>query len=842
MSEKKYSREYEQVVREHQFAQKSWNSAEGIQKPLTKLFLTLLVCFLISVIGFVEVHYYQVNFTIVVITFGVFIGSLILINSDISGAFTRFWISFRNYQDCKEFEVSSHINCSFLREFKEILFVSDNKILKGIGIFKIKKIPISLQGSKERLIRSLYDQQVPFFVSQLGAPKDTEPFIKNYTSTQSHGLTLETQFIFPAESERPSEDKDTTYKPLPPQVQEAQWEARGGPWDGRFLIGSCRSLAVDRDTELARMVLYRQLLTDLLKIRDVFQNEYPHTELEPLCGKELVAALRLLVTGAAQPSWQLTGEELVHHYLQVPQIVRKSMNHHYPAEFITPTNAQFDLEIGRAFETEFQKAQTPTGLRLDDMQQGILAVGGTAEQRFELNTKLVQQYVNQGGTYIIITKNKNWRRLLDLCSDACVLRLDEDIRLNPMDPEGTDLIVYSYLLTQVFAQTFNLARGAYQQLLDLVTICLSGPVAADLTTLKSKLTDQLSEPHADNFRELKTIHRFLLNSSRGKLGKVLGSTSFTFNEIIEQNSLTILEIDVKAQISSQFIVLCMLAKILAHGLNNPNQKCTVLVDQADHLAPLDPQYYKARELEPYFLDWVYRFHEDKLGLHLNLQNPSRVPPIILNSFKTILAYKITSFENLRIVRDLLQLFDDRVVHSRNRHHNHQVEYLQTLPNNQLLMKRADLTNTYPVQISPLDFANTHIWTPEELRARLKLTFHWEPPKQGPRTVLERDFDSDVLVVQDLLYTLSDYPEVSTRGILASLNANPSNDLDLNQLEYLLRRLVTLNYLVRTEWGEGRHTHRSYGISVKGSQCYDAYIKDIAKRSQESSIELNLESQ
>ena len=52
------------------------------------------------------------------------------------------------------------------------------------------------------------------------------------------------------------------------------------------------------------------------------------------------------------------------------------MEYHYPAEFIVPTNISFDIgPIGRAFETEFEKAEIPLGLEHSHMLDGILLMG-----------------------------------------------------------------------------------------------------------------------------------------------------------------------------------------------------------------------------------------------------------------------------------------------------------------------------------------------------------------------------------------------------------------------------------------------------------------------------------
>ena len=154
-------------------------------------------------------------------------------------------------------------------------------------------------------------------------------------------------------------------------------------------------------------------------------------------------------------------------------MITKSMEYHYPAEFIVPTNVPFDVgPVGKAFETEFERPEMDIGLQLHHMLQGILMAGGSARERFFTNFKLVYEGVIAEGNYLILTTSKEWRRLLDVIPEACVFRLGADLTVNPLDPEDADPSAHTTLLTQAFAQAFNLPRLAFERILEIIQTCL----------------------------------------------------------------------------------------------------------------------------------------------------------------------------------------------------------------------------------------------------------------------------------------------------------------------------------------------------------------------------------
>lgn len=497
-----------------------------------------------------------------------------------------------------------------------------------------------------------------------------------------------------------------------------------------------------------------------------------------------------------------------------------------------PTYLPYEIgPIGYAYETEFEQREIEVGLNLDQMQDGVLVTGGSLEERFQTNLRLVYQAAMAEENYLIITTNKNWRYIMNLIPDSRYFRLGEELIFNPVDSEGGDPAEYTTLLAQVFAQAFLLSRLGFERLLEVL---LNTPIGAhespDLDALRSNIDTQIQDRNTPGKSELHTIWQFLSNLRAGRASRIFGMTQVPMHQLL--NGITVLEIDLEVLHQVQFLLLCFLAKVLAHSHNNSQQRCIILIDTADSLSPMNPRTYRAQDIEHFLLDWIGRFQRAPVGLHLSMQFPSRFPPVVINSFRTVIAHRTTATEDVKVISDLLQFQPESVVHSKHRHHNHQVDYLCSLDTDKFLLKRPDITNTFPVSRESFDYTTIPLLGDESIQEHLNRALPgWRRPIHAARTNFERWFDrSELIIIQRILSLLQDYPVLQRHALLASLNSDPTLNLDLPELDRHLTRLLQLKYIKRNELDDGYgHKRYSYEISPLGLEAYEEYIHELGQR-------------
>lgn len=799
---------FEIVQEEKYFANSFWKPAErpgwlsSKKFGVTLLILGVIFLFTISLI----------NLIVLELSGALFLGGLLVVMLfmiNVKIPISRLLFSRRHQHEVKELEINNNYEYSF-ESHKDVLFIRNGQNIIVVGLFRVKGVPITLVGILERFVRSNFELQLPLIWIHRQEPVPPDEVLE-----------------FPAITE----DKRNEFESMLPHELTRELEKHGGIWNERIIFGSYRSLPLNRDSESRRELLRNQVLADLAEIRSAFRQTYSHVILEPLRGKDLITGYQLSIQGGAPASFYVTGYEAVNQFLQIPQIVAKSMDSHFPVECITPTRVPHDVRLGKAFSTEFHKVEVPAGLISGDMSKGVLVTGGTLQQRFTTNTKLVHSAAERGINYLIITNNAEWCKMLDLIPSACFLRLGEELILNPLDPDESELVEYSHLLMQVFAQCFPLPAHSCQQLAGLITQCFVQEGIPDMEILASKILDLTTIPRPGPTRELLgAVYNFLNNFHVGKVSRMLGGTNIPIKKLVR--GINIVEIDIKNQKYQQFLILCFLAKVLSYNHGDPDHKLMVLVDTGDLLVPLDPLTQTARDAEQYLLDWVRRFRDQEVGLHLSIQAPSRFSKGILNAFQNVIAHRTKPDEDVQKLRDLLQLLPNHVVLSQGvRHDNWNSQYLKTLPDGFVFLKRHDIDHGFPVRIAALDLTWTHLWSSEEIEARLRKFFPgWLPPAPDKRPLLLRDFERDIKVVDDLLSLLDEYNRLGMTSLLSSLNSNPEIDIDRPYLQQLLYRLIHYGYIKPHTRDDGRgHQYNSFEILDKGRELHMNYISWVVER-------------
>lgn len=799
-----------QFEREDLFADFFWKPAEHPSWPyFRELLITLGILPGIVVLSLLLNVFLEVFSLGAIAIYGVLWVLLVIVNLNLAirQSLSK-WFDKVRIQDLG---FSSQFNYRFLDEQQEILLIADGQNVSAVGLFRLKAVGVGLDGTFERIVRSIYMQQIPFFWLHRQAPIS----LKAVFSDEFPAITTKAR---------------NSYLAAPLHTRSSRIATHGGVWAERIIFGSCRTIQGYQDVRMINERLKELVVSDLYKIRAAFKQSLAYAALEPLQGNELLAVYQHSIHGGAPGSFYMTGYEAVDRFLQIPQILTKSMPHHLPAEFIEPTKVPHDIPLGKVFSTEFQQIEVAAGLQSQNLVEGVLVVGGTAQDRFLTNNKIVLGAAEQGMNYLVITTNPQWRCVLDLLPSACLFRLGQDLVWNPMDPEDMHEIVdYCTLLMQVFAQLFSLSELGCQLLSRAIFTCMENPREIhDFDFLAARLEQMASAPSYDpslSSKDLGLVLRFLENIRLGNMGGMLGAVNLPFRELLE--GVNIIELDLSSHKFLHFLILCILAKTIAYTRDHPDQKLMILVDSGDLLAPHDLYSQRIHDLNDYFLEWVRRLHEYSwLGLHLSLQTPSRFLPVVLQLFPNILAHRITPYDDVRLMRDLLQLLSDKIVHSQGvRQENWEYQYLKTLPPNRLIVKHPSIDNGFPVERTPLDLSWTHQWTAWEIQSRLTAyILSWRSPNPDQRPILERDFGRDTHIILKILQLLLEYPSLHITGILSAVNTSPSIDLDRPMLDRLLHRLVSLNYISSNEWDDGRgHQHRSFQIVEKGRTVYQDYL-------------------
>jgi len=535
------------------------------------------------------------------------------------------------------------------------------------------------------------------------------------------------------------------------------------------------------------------------------------------------------------------GLEGIRHFLQVPKMAVKSLKYEYPAEFIVPTNLESDVgPIGFTLETEFLKKELPIGLYEHDMSHGVLVTGSNSLERFFSNTKIVYESVKKSIPYIIITKDKKYRRLADLIPSLKIFRLGKDISISPLDTEGISPAKY----IPYFIEMLKLAVNFGDEVNAAISEMLKNVYEAygenpTMGTFVDELWNGVISPEISRLEqnEFNKIYKYLHNLLSGESAQMLIKTKKPFFEIIA-DAPALIEIDASDKKTRRFFNLLLLIKILTFSKHLNYRGFMVLIDEGDTVFGTE-QEYRGRKDDPHFsiLNWISDLEENDIGLHVNVQYPSLILPQILSNFRNVFVHRTHSFEESYALRSLLNMSfrprEEAAEHySEKRKYQYQYEYLRAMDEGHALINRPDLKGCFPIVFEYLNFQNTHILNDREIEKRLKDFYpDWdiEPIQTPQRSAIQRSFHQYSEQVKEILILASEYPEIMYSAIQSATNIEDS------VLKVLLHKLVQLRYLNKSQevWGViRRNTYRltDLGLSKILEHCY--MLNEISKEDYE----------
>jgi len=524
------------------------------------------------------------------------------------------------------------------------------------------------------------------------------------------------------------------------------------------------------------------------------------------------------------------GLESHRHFLQAPKMAVKSQKYEYPAEFIVPTNLEFEIgPLGNTFETEYLQEELPIGLREHDMRKGIIVSGSDSLQRFLTNTKIVYESVKKDIPYIIITNNKNYRRLADYIPTIKIFRLGEDISIGPLDTEGVPAEKY----IPYFIEMLKLAVNFGDDIIAAISTKLKNVYEAygtspSLNAFMDELWGGVVSPDVNRLEqnEFNIVYKYINNLLTGESAKIILDTKYPIFEIVA-DAPAIIEIDLSDKRTRRFLILLILIKILTLSRYLNYRDFMILIDEGDLVFGTEREY-RGRTDDPHFsmLNWIDTLRKNDIGIHISIQYPTLILSQILSNFQNIIVHRTHSFEESKALRSLLNMSfrpkeDGSAAYSEKRKYQYQYEFLRVMEDNTALFNRPDTKACFPIVFDYLDFDKTHILEDHEIQRRLTLFYpDWDTtPIQTPeKSAIERNFRQYSENIKEILIIISDYEEMMFTAIQSATMIEDS------VLKILLHKLVQLRYLIQSQEVLGVRRRNTYKITNLGIEklleyCY-----------------------
>lgn len=604
-----------------------------------------------------------------------------------------------------------------VRKFPYSLFMHiDNQLLIGMKMVNLKYMYKSSYCKFDRLIEALNKDSINFTYTLKNEPL-------YYYYFKKHGLDLVHERV----------KYNILFHPryrIKNKIDEEEWLAyRKGIWYS-FLTLSVNNYEFlnsinMKDFEGMEEILNSQITT----LKGAFSLNFHNYEVEDLKSNKLLSGY--LFSVFKHNNFRLNGSYLHYIMLQgatlvplnhIEGILRRGIDTRIGAEFNTPLHLNNFITIGYTINTEVLENEVSVGFTHKQLNNLLVVNGNSLNREFTI-MKIVSELIQKGKPSLIFDFNGRWANLLSLfegsrfMKDILHFRLGSAFTVNPLiseipyDKHNPEYIEY-------MLDAFALAFKKDQRSIDMFRSTISKNPEMDLPSMQLELQTQsdwqktplsysLQNLFSDLTQQDKTFFQDLQGDSKDKIL----SHNFVTNEKTIIVDLSILK-DINKKIFFTFLILSKIIHFIKYG-NNYHKKIIVIphIDLFFENRFLDMRmnYGKINS----FLDPLI---EHAFGLLFSANQIHYLHPNVHTYFNNIITFRATYNRDIAILRNLMSLQETVGigVYSNSRNQTYQLEYLKTLSDNLVLIRRDDIYQTFPAEIDWTTITNVKPYTHEQI--------------------------------------------------------------------------------------------------------------------------------
>ncbi|MHA1310616.1 MAG: hypothetical protein ACTSQO_06765 [Candidatus Helarchaeota archaeon] len=696
----------------------------------------------------------------------------------------------------------------------DVLFIDNGDKTTGLTLFKIKAPSKKLFYSFNEFVRGLYEKKdVPLFWYQVQEPVEYKDFIELDCITEKAKNKL---LMYPRDS------------------RESLLVVPGGIWRTTIIFGT-KGFTVPNAPLNELKLLLKKLEVLRIKLLTNFKGVSSGIPISPLTKKELFSLVNSLMINqdCEQSVFYQTGIENVNHFLNFPKMAIKSLKSKYPAEFTVPTDLPYDIgPLGYSIEPEFQSTERSIGLYSKELGHGLLSVGAIQDELFKINTLVLYEAVIQEYSFIIITSNKKYRKMLQYIDNLTIFPYKK-YGIDIFNDEGFEREKYISELEKIFKISLSLDQDAplYSILIEIYNEgnrSIDGLIRLIEDKIKNEGTDM-------NYRDRQAI-----NTLKETLELLLKSETAKFFELKNlpiDNRLhnSIFEIDIRQRKVKKIVIFLLLLKFAIKSIVDQNfgKNLIILIDDADFIFHDERPYSHGNltERELTTIEFLKFLKRSGVIPFLSISNPKDIIPDIINELGNAFVSNMKIFDNIMAIRQVLNLNLNRgqkteehkpTFYSELRKYGYQFEYLSDMAPNEFLLKRPGVRTCFPISIRPLEFNNIN-YSDDQILNRtytqipeLRKTFSIPDYE----TVLEKDFkgdQDDINSVLEILEILMEYPRISLSAIISATSLNQK------EVDYFIKSLKKCKYIRAEQVRSGAFNRYEIIITDKGRSVYREYI-------------------
>ncbi|MDG6966840.1 MAG: ATP-binding protein [Nitrososphaerota archaeon] len=337
-------------------------------------------------------------------------------------------------------------------------------------------------------------------------------------------------------------------------------------------------------------------------------------------------------------------------------------------DFYTP-NARESGETGEGVVLGRIKARSGVGhefrLQLDDLRRHVSLIGMTGSGKSTTAAVIVRQVAAMGLPVMILDWHNEHGDLVRSVGGQVVSPGRDDFAINPMDMgPSTEPAEHVEMVTDIFSDTYHFTHPQAYMFRNALQRCISEAGEKEVPTLASLVSTIEAYPLRsayDNETKVALLRR-LVPLTQGNVGRAFNSpSSHTVDELLDK--VLCVELGHIRETLSRSIFADIILKLVyeVRLARKVRMEHLTMVEEARNIAPVrreeDPPSVGERMVSE-----LRKFGESMLFV---AQFPSQVAPEVVKNSGVRVIHRVAWAEDLRLVRDSLNLTQEQLAHVSN---------------------------------------------------------------------------------------------------------------------------------------------------------------------------------
>ncbi|MFX1494359.1 MAG: hypothetical protein ACFFBZ_08780 [Promethearchaeota archaeon] len=607
--------------------------------------------------------------------------------------FQLFSVKFFESQSIFAFDPFYNVAFYLSPRIPDIIFAHvDHKELIGMklyNVFEVIKPPLC---SFRHFFSGVNNHQIPFTYTAISHPLSFAELDKEYAKKLREKVAnfIRTRLLTDA-------DRYT-------------WmNRRGGIWESIFLLSTTFRISTEHVSVESTSVIIEELYKAGVQLIETFGNSFRNFRIKRLYKQwiesgfecELVKNNHIYANGSHLHHIVYQGTALLN-IVSIPDELKKGVTTKMAAEFNTPLHLDNFIEIGHAFNTETLTPEAPAGFLLDQLHS-VLITNGTIIDRELLNMKVAVELIKKGISCLIFDFTGRWSKLLTHFENTKFqdqilhFKLGKAFTLDPFSseiPYEADNIKYLEYMFDAYAMSFRKDPRFMQTFKNNVR-----QYGANLNVAK------IAIKHAPDYEKNATFEE-LLSTLTDISQEDLAFLQTTDAEIVKVYEFITSPhtVIVDISISEDYRTLCYFMFLILSKLIRYCKSTSQFTSKFiffPHIDLLFDGSYLDRVANYGMIDKFFvPLQENEFGIICSANEIRYLHPNVFKFLNNIATFRTTDARDIATFSNLLNLNElhGTGYYSAKRNENYQIQFLRNMRHDQILLKRTDTEQTFPVNL------------------------------------------------------------------------------------------------------------------------------------------------